>query len=148
MYKEKEHLSCLNEAEELQIEWWALQEISSQETLEHWTKLHWWPTHEQQIGSIQINCTCTDSFYKVCAIATGLEIAQLRQDKCKGFICYPDRLYAYTVILVIVCCVIYVLLPVKYTNMYVFVHIACLCTYSGRFVSSVLPSLLSIKLLY
>lgn len=33
MCKEKEHPSCLNEAEELQIEGWPLQEISREETV-------------------------------------------------------------------------------------------------------------------
>lgn len=60
--------------------------------MEQRTELHWWPTDVQQIWSIQINGTGTDLSVEVYAISKGL-LAQLKQDKCKGFIFYPDKLY-------------------------------------------------------
>lgn len=47
--------------------------------------------------------------------------AQLKQDKCKGFIFHPDKLYVYIVILIPVCCVIFVLFPVRHTDVCEFV---------------------------
>lgn len=44
--------------------------------------------------------------------------AQLKQDKCKGFIFYP-AVRVYIVIVIPVCCVIFVLFPVRHTGLQV-----------------------------